>query len=78
MDDDLESLRWNEDDTQRYDIEIDQIGELVFSEENQPLRLWDLAHFIKNLPRKVHDAGECTILICVIIYESYNMSNHSI
>lgn len=58
MDDDLTSLKWNEDDTERFGIEIDQIGQLVFSEESQPLRLWDLAHAIKNMPRKIHDVGE--------------------
>ena len=58
MDDDLTKLRWDEDDTQRYDIEIDQIGQLVFSDETQPFRLWDLAHCVKNLPRKIHDVGE--------------------
>ena len=50
-------MKWDEDDICRFNIDIDQVGELVFTEETQPMRLWDLSHEIKNLPKKINEAG---------------------
>jgi len=50
-------MKWDEDDLIRYGVDINQVGDLVFTEESQPMRLWDLSHEVKNLPGKIHDAS---------------------
>ena len=54
----MQTLKWDSDDCVRFNIDESEIGNAVFDDSNIPWRLWDAAHEIKNLPKKIHDVSK--------------------
>ena len=69
----IETLRWDSDDCYRFGIDESEIGNLLFTDETQPMRLWDAAHENKNLPRKVHDVSKCYYIHIKNIFYSHDL-----
>ena len=69
----IETLRWDSDDCYRFEIDESEIGNLLFTDDTRPMRLWDAAHENKNLPRKVHDVSKCYYIHIRSFFHSHDL-----